>query len=186
MLNAKYFIVQDSTGNKFVQRNPYNNGNAWFVKEIKWVANADEEIVALTGFKSKEIAIIDKRFEADLKGFTTNFDSSASITLTKYQPNKLVYTANAQSDQLAVFSEIHYEMGWNAYIDGALVPHYRVDYVLRALKLPAGKHEVEFRFEPSVIARGESIAYASSIALYGGLVLILGMLFVQNRKKAQA
>jgi hypothetical protein len=186
MLNAKYFIVQDSTGNKFAQRNPFNNGNAWFVKDIKWVANADEEINALTSFKSKETAIIDKRFEVELKGFTPSFDSAGTITLTKYQPNKLVYTANTKSDQLAVFSEVYYEMGWNAYLDGTLVPHFRVDYVLRALKLPAGKHEVEFRFEPSVIAKGESIAFASSIALYGGLVLILGMLFVQNRKKEQA
>ncbi len=186
MLNAKYFILQDSTNNKFVQPNVNANGHAWFVKEIKWVNNADEEINALTGFQSKQTAIIDKRFEADLKGFTPAFDSSASIVLNTYQPNKLVYTANANADQLAVFSEIYYEKGWNAYIDGALVPHERVNYVLRALKVPAGKHQIEFKFEPTVIVTGEKIAYASSIALYGGLVLILGMSFFAAKKKEQA
>jgi hypothetical protein len=184
MLNAKYFILQDSLGNKFVQQNVNTNGNAWFVNELKWVKDADEEINALSGFQSKQTAILDQRFEAGLKDFSPVFDSSASITLTAYQPNKLAYNTNTSSDQFAVFSEIYYEEGWNAYIDGNLVPHVRADYLLRALKIPAGKHQIEFKFEPTVIETGEKIAYASSIALYGGLILILGLV-VFGKKKNQ-
>lgn len=181
MLNAKYFILQDSTNNKFVQQNVNANGNAWFVSNVKWVANADEEIAALSNFNSKEMAIADKRFESELAGFTPQKDSSANIKLNAYQPNKLVYESKSSLDQLAVFSEIYYEKGWNAYIDGALVPHFRVNYVLRALKIPAGTHNIEFRFEPTVIGTGEKIAYASSWLLYGGLFLVLGLGF--RRKK---
>lgn len=184
MLNAKYFIIQDSTGNKFVQRNPFNNGNAWFVSRLNWVATADDEISALTSFKSKETAIINNRFEADLKGFEPAFDSSASITLTQYAPNKLKYESNASTDQYAVFSEIYYDKGWNAYLDGQLVPHQQVNYVLRGMKVPSGKHSIEFRFEPTVIERGESIAFASSIALYGLLLGSLALGFFTKKKES--
>jgi hypothetical protein len=186
MLNAKYFILQDSTGNKFAQQNVNANGNAWFVSEINWVANADEEIVALSKFNSKQTAIIDKRFEGEFKGFVLNRDSSARISLTKYQPNKLDYTSQSSTDQLAVFSEIYYEKGWNAYIDGKLVPHVRVNYVLRALQVPAGSHTIEFKFEPTVIGTGEKIAYASSWLLYGGLLLVLGLSFYRKKKEQEA
>ena len=186
MLNAKYFILQDSTGNKFAQQNVNANGNAWFVSEINWVANADEEIVALSKFNSKQTAIIDKRFEGEFKGFVPNRDSSARISLTKYQPNKLDYTSQSSTDQLAVFSEIYYEKGWNAYIDGKLVPHVRVNYVLRALQVPAGNHTIEFKFEPTVIGTGEKIAYASSCLLYGGLLLVLGLSFYRKKKEQEA
>jgi hypothetical protein len=181
MLNAKYFIVPDSTGNKFVQRNPFNNGNAWFVKEIKWVNSADEEINALSNFKSKETAIIHKKFEGDLKDFTATNDSSATITLTKYQPNKLVYESNSAVAQYAVFSEIYYDKGWNAYIDNQLVPHQQVNYVLRGMQIPAGKHQIEFKFEPKVIETGETIAFASSVSLYG--LLLLGLVLSFRKPK---
>jgi hypothetical protein len=184
MLNAKYFIVGDSTGNKFAQRNPFSNGNAWFVKELKWVASADEEITSLTGFKSRETAIINKKFETELKGFAPAVDSNASIVLTKYQPNKLNYEYNSASEQYVVFSEIYYDKGWNAYLDGNLVPYQQVDYVLRGMKVPAGKHQIEFRFEPTVISKGESIAYASSITLYGLLIAVLAMGFIRKKKEA--
>lgn len=185
MLNAKYFILQDSSGNKFAQQNVNANGNAWFVSEIKWVANADEEIASLGNFNSKKTAITDKRFESELAGFTPSADSTAKISLSKYQPNALAYTSNSQSDQLAVFSEIFYEKGWNAYIDGVLVPHVRVNYVLRALKVPAGTHQIEFKFEPTVIGTGEKIAYASSWLLYGGLFLVLGLSFYKRKRETE-
>ena len=181
MLNAKYFIVPDSTGNKFVQRNPFNNGNAWFVKEIKWVNSADEEINALSNFKSKETAIINKKFEGDLKDFTAANDTSATITLTKYQPNKLVYESNSAVAQYAVFSEIYYDKGWNAYINNQLVPHQQVNYVLRGMLIPAGKHQIEFKFEPKVIETGETIAFASSVSLYG--LLLLGLVLSFRKPK---
>ena len=127
---------------------------------------------------------MDKRFEVGLAGFKPIADSAASIVLTAYQPNKLVYTTEASSEQFAVFSEVHYEKGWNAYVDGALVPHVRANFLLRAMKVPAGKHEVVFKFEPTVIATGERIAYASSFALYGGLILIM-ILTLMKRKKGE-
>jgi hypothetical protein len=106
MLNVKYIILGDSTGQKFVQQNPATNGNAWFVRNTKIVANADEEIKALTGFNSKQLAVIDKRYENELASFKMNYDSSATIKLLTYAPNKLVYESNTNAAQLAVFSEI--------------------------------------------------------------------------------
>ncbi len=191
MLNVKYFIVSDSTNQKFVQQNPFTNGNAWFVKDYKLVNNADEEIIALNedrsnpnaGFNSKQTAIIDKRFESEVKGLTIQHDSSASIVLTSYAPNKLSYQSNASSSQLAVFSEIYYDKGWDAYVDGKLAPHFRADYVLRAMVVPEGKHTIEFKFEPKTIILGEKIAWASSLILYGGLVLILAFSFFKQKKE---
>lgn len=191
MLNVKYFIVADSMNQKFVQQNPFTNGNAWFVKNYKLVNNADEEIIALNedrnnpnaGFKSKQTAIIDKRFESEFKGLNIQTDSSATIVLTSYAPNKLTYATNASSTQLAVFSEIYYDKGWDAYIDGQPTAHFRADYVLRAMLVPAGKHTIEFKFEPKTILMGEKIAFASSIILYGGLVIVLAFSFFKGDKE---
>ena len=182
MLNVKYIIVGDSTGQKFVQQNPATNGNAWFVRNTKIVANADEEIKALTGFNSKQLAVIDKRYENELATFKMNFDSSATIKLLTYAPNKLVYESNTNAAQLAVFSEIFYDKGWDAYVDGKLVPHFRTDYVLRAMIVPEGKHNITFKFEPKTVQKGQTIALASSATLYIGLVALLGMYFFKKRK----
>lgn len=185
MLNAKYFIVRDSSGQQLVQRNPYANGNAWFVKDINWVANADAEIKALTGFNSKQTAVIDERFKSDLNGFTPVFDSTANIKLTAYKPNQLVYETNAISDQLAVFSEIYYDKGWKVSIDDQPATHLRANYVLRAMKVPAGKHTITFTFDPEVVKTGEGIAMASSIALYAGLLIALVLGFRNNKKHTE-
>jgi hypothetical protein len=183
MLNVKYIILGDSTGQKFVQQNPAANGNAWFVSNTKIVANADEEIKALTGFNSKQLAVIDKRYENELATFKMNFDSSATIKLLTYAPNKLVYESNTNAAQLAVFSEVFYDKGWDAYIDGKLVPHFRADYVLRAMIVPEGKHNITFKFEPKTVQKGQTIALASSATLYVGLVALLGMYFYKKRKQ---
>jgi hypothetical protein len=182
MLNVKYIILGDSIGRKFVQRNYAANGNAWFVSDVKMVANADEEIKALTGFSSKQTAVVDKRFEGELANFKMNFDSTASIKFISYAPNKLVYETNTSSPQLAVFSEVYYDKGWNAYVDGKLVPHFRADYVLRAMVVPEGKHSIEFKFEPATVKKGETIALASSAALYLGLLVLLGFYFIKKPK----
>ncbi|MES2381130.1 MAG: YfhO family protein [Bacteroidota bacterium] len=182
MLNVKYFILGDSTGQKFAQRNPDANGNAWFVPNYKIVANADEEIKALTGFKSKELAFIDKRFEKDLANFKSSYDSTGTIKLTSYVPNKLVYESNTTTPQLTLFSEIFYDKGWNAYVDDKLVPHFRADYVLRAMIVPEGKHTITFKFEPEVVEKGQKIALASSATLYLGLIAVLGFYYVKKRK----
>ncbi|MFN4083572.1 MAG: YfhO family protein [Bacteroidia bacterium] len=184
MLNAKYFIVRDTSGTLFGQRNPFANGNAWFVNEIQWVKNADEEIKALTGLKTKEKAVIDERFK-DVIGnlqpsYNEDLDTLDFIKLTSYQPNKLEYECNTTGERLAVFSEIFYDKGWNAYLNDQLVPHARVNYVLRAMPIPPGKHKIVFKFEPKVVETGEKIAYASSIALY---LSLFAALFLGLRRK---
>ncbi len=183
MLNVKYFIVGDSLNNLFPQLNPMANGNAWFVNNIVWVDNADAEIDSLTQFNSKQTCFIDKRFKEQLNGFNVQQDSTANIHLTKYQPNKLVYESNASTPQFAVFSEIYYDKGWNAYVDGNLVPHLRCDYVLRGMQIPSGKHTIEFRFEPAAVATGERITLISSILLYGGALAIAAAAFFRRKKE---
>jgi len=180
MLNTKYFIVPDKQKNPHVQPNPQALGNAWYVKGYKMAANADEEIKALTGFNPKAEAIVDKRFEKELNDLTIQYDSLGGISLTSYEPNHLVYKAKASNEQLAVFSEIYYAKGWNASIDGKAVPHFRVNYVLRAMRVPAGEHTVEFRFEPKAYFTGEKISLASSALL---ILLFAGVIAVNLIKK---
>ncbi len=144
------------------------------------VANADEEIAALTAFFPEKTAIVDQRFSANLEGFTHAADSNARIELTEYQPNKLKYSYSSASDQLTVFSEIYYDKGWNAYLDGKKVDHFRVNYVLRAMVVPAGNHEIEFRFEPKVYAVGEKVSFAGSLLL---ILMLVGYAATELRKK---
>ncbi|MDY0101441.1 MAG: YfhO family protein [Lentimicrobium sp.] len=172
MLNTKYIIGMGENRVPEVQINMAALGNAWFVKEVNLVNNADEEIDALTAFFPENTAVVDKRFTSNLEGFTFKADSTASIELSEYQPNKLRYAFNSAVDQLTVFSEIYYDKGWNAYVDGKKVPHFRADYVLRAMVIPAGKHEIEFRFEPKVFMAGEKISFASSLLL---ILMMLGL-----------
>lgn len=184
MLNVKYFIVSDSSGSQlFPQLNPAANGNAWFVKDVVMVDNADAEIDSLSHFNSKEKCFVDKRYADQLKDFKMSYDSTAKIKLTKYQPNKLMYQSEAAAPQLAVFSEIYYEKGWEAYVDGQPVPHFACDYVLRGMIVPAGKHEIEFRFDPKVVHVGESITLVSCILLYGGIFITGGFLIFRRKKE---
>ena len=181
MLNAKYFIVQPKEAQQPVaQMNPGASGHAWFVKEIKWVPNADSEISALSNFDPKNTAIIDERFKNKLNGFTPSFDSSATITLTHYQPNEVDYKTQASKEQLAVFSEIYYEHGWQAYVDGNKAEHLRANYVLRAMKIPAGAHEIKFKFEPQDYYLTQKIAMAGSSLI---VLLFVGFSIVGLRKK---
>jgi len=184
MLNTKYFIVPDQANNNqpMMQINMEALGHAWFVDGIKLVNNADEEINALDSFIPSETAIIDKRFESLIKGVSVKRDSLSTIKLISYQPNKLIYETNTKNDQLAVFSEIYYDKGWNAYIDGKLTPHFRANYILRSMIIPGGSHKVEFKFEPKVYQVGEKVSYASSIAL---LIFLLGAAGFTYRRKDQ-
>ena len=179
MLNTKYFIMKGKDNQPVVQINMDALGNAWFVAGYRLVNNADEEMEALSNFLPAETAIIDKRFATFLQGVTITHDSTAHIHLTEYQPNKLVYEYEASRPQLAVFSEIYYPYGWQAYIDGKPTPHFRANYVLRAMVVPEGKHTIEFRFEPVSYYTGEKIALAGSLLL---LFLFIGMLAVEIRK----
>jgi hypothetical protein len=177
-LNVKYLIQTDKEGKEFPIANPEANGNSWFVSQVKLVHSADEEMKALDKLDSKNVAIInDKDFE--IKKTTFVKDSLASITLDSYQPNDLKYTSINSNDGLAVFSEMYYKNGWNAYVDGNKVEHLRANYVLRALPIPAGKHTIEFKFEPEVVKTGSTIALLSSIGMV--LLLVAGIYF--ERKK---
>ncbi len=181
MLNTKYFIVQPQGAQQPVaQMNPGALGHAWFVKEIKWVANADSEINALTGFDPKNTVIIDNRFKNQLVGFNMQFDSTATISLTKYQPNQVDYKTTANNEQLSVFSEIYYEHGWQGYIDGKKADHFRVNYVLRGMRVPAGSHEIQFKFEPQVYYATQKVALAGSSLI---VLLIVGLSIMGLKKK---
>ena len=171
MLNTKYIIQPGENKNLTVMPNTEAMGNVWFVEDINFVKNADEELSALSDFNPKKIAVIDERYKTELNGFSPEYDSSALIKLIEYKPNDLKYQANTSKNQLAVFSEIYYPKGWNAYIDGELTPHFRANYVLRAMIIPAGKHLVEFKFEPTVYRVGEKISFASSLLL---VLLVIG------------
>jgi hypothetical protein len=177
MLNTKYIILNPSTAPIV---NNFALGNVWFVENYKIVENADAEIAEISKFDPSKTAIIDKRFEDELKGFKIANDSLSGIILTDYKPNQLTYKSEANKDRLAVFSEIYYDKGWNAYIDGELNPHFRADYVLRAMIVPAGKHLIEFKFEPRVYAIGEVISFISSLIL----LLIILLVVVKQLQKA--
>lgn len=184
MLNTKYIILSPQEGAAPVaQINPGALGPAWFVKEYKLVANADSEISALTGFKPAETAIVDQRFADQLNGFTIRYDSLATIDLTDYKPNHLTYKSESSSEQLAVFSEIYYDKGWTATIDGKPAPHFRTNYVLRAMRIPSGKHNIEFKFEPAVYYTGEKISMAGSLLLF--IVFAAGV-FIDVKKSGKA
>lgn len=176
MLNTKYFIVPDQKGGVDVQQNPGAMGHAWFVPNVKLVDNADQEMSALTGFDPAATAIVDKRFAGQLNQFQPGADSTASIILTDYKINHLTYKTNASKPQLAVFSEIYYDDGassWQALIDGKPAEHFRTDYVLRGMVIPAGEHTVEFVFKPHVYEVCEHISEISlALLLLAGVALI--------------
>ena len=175
MLNTKYFIV----GANQVQVNPDANGNAWFVHEVIKVNSADEEMKALDNLKTKQAAVIDVSYLKSTISFPKEIDTTASIQLTKYDVTTLEYSSNSTIAQFAVFSEIYYKEGWNAFIDGKSNPHYRVNYVLRGMLIPAGEHTVVFKFEPTVIKSGTTITSISYLLL---LFIPIAWFFIARRK----
>jgi hypothetical protein len=183
MLNTKYFIVQGQDGTPIAQQNPEAIGNAWFVGSTKIIKNADEELKAIENFNPRQVAFVDARFEEFLKNKTLNQDTTAIIRLTDYKPNHLTYDSDSKTEQVAVFSEVYYRGNedWKSYIDGKEMPHFRADYVLRAMVLPAGKHKVEFKFEPKSIAIGYKIDLFASILL--GLGMLAGIFFEWKKNK---
>ena len=177
MLNTKYYIYDL---NQPPLPNTHALGNAWFVKSAKVVDSADQEVTSMKNFDPKSTAIVNKSFDKGLCGFTSG-SGEGDIKLTAYQPNDLKYEATVNSgSQLAVFSEIYYPKGWKSFIDGKETPHIQVDYVLRGLVIPAGKHQVEFKFEPSSYYLGNKVSLASSILL---LLAIGGYLFYSFKIK---
>ncbi|MCL1822058.1 MAG: YfhO family protein, partial [Prolixibacteraceae bacterium] len=179
MLNTKYLIFD-------LNYAPITNyeamGNAWFVNQVEMVPDADAEINALGRLDVGKTAIVAKRFEALIGQKSFVSDSSATIQLTEYQPNYLKYKYNASSEQPVVFSEVYYEDGWKAYVDGKEHPHFRTNYILRGMILPAGNHEIEFKFHPKTYYVGGKVSLAGSLLL---IVLAAGyfvMMILEKRK----
>lgn len=186
MLNVKYVVRQDEQGNRFPIENPNANGNAWFVKKLKQVSSADDEIMALDSLDTRNLAVVNSDVFKNINRFDYQVDSTANISLVDYKPNHLTYESKNQNAGVAVFSEMYYANGWNAYIDGNLLDHFKVNYVLRALKIPKGNHTIEFKFEPKVVQLGSQITLASTIVL--ALVLLggIGFTFWKARKEDAA
>ena len=179
MLDTKYFLLPDQqTGAVTVQKNDSAMGAAWFVKQLQTVNGPVEEIKALDKFDPAQTAFIDKDQNAALA--QPSFDSSAKIKLTKYNNDEIEYESDAKSEQFAVFSEIYYSAGWNAYIDGKKTPHYKVNYLLRGMPVAAGHHVINFKFEPASYKTGYTLATIGNILLY---LLLIGGIYMSFRKK---
>ena len=176
MLNTKYVIYNPDAAPLI---NKAALGNAWFVNQYKVVANSDSEIAALNNFNPSTTAIVDQRYKDQLTGFQFEADSSASIIMDQYKPDDLTYTSNSSVEQLAVFSEIYYDKGWNVYVDGNSSTYFRVNYVLRGMRIPAGQHKIEWKFEPTVFKTGEKIAFAGSSLL---LICVAGLGFMEWKR----
>ncbi|MBN2262437.1 MAG: YfhO family protein [Prolixibacteraceae bacterium] len=174
MLNTRYLIYDP---NAQAIKNLSALGNAWFVEGLQWAENADDEIETLNKIDVSKVAVADKRFSS-MVGEQFGSDSLSNIELLSYDPNKLVYRSSSNAKQLAVFSEIYYPKGWQASIDGTPVEHIRVNYVLRALEIPAGQHDIVFEFKPKSYYMGNIIAMASSVLM---LLLFAGIIFFEMR-----
>lgn len=181
ILNVKYLIVATRDGELPVT-NPFANGNAWFVSSVKTVASADDEMKSLTKADLKNEAVVNTKDFPEFKNKAFVKDSTASIKLEVSKSNYLKYKTQNSGNGLAVFSEIYYPKGWNAYVDGKLTNHFRADYVLRAMEIPSGAHTVEFKFEPQVVKTGSMIALASSALM---LLLLIGGIYVETKKEKQ-
>ncbi|MCB0697469.1 MAG: YfhO family protein, partial [Chitinophagaceae bacterium] len=188
MLNTKYFISpQGKNGEPVPIPNPEACGNAWFVDNIQWEATADDEIMALnapalgtpdtlaTSFRPLQTAVIRDTYKPELGNYQFGKDSAAVVKLDKYGLNTISYYANNSRDGFAVFSDIYYPFGWKAYVDGNETPIYKVDYLLRGLKLPAGEHKIEFRFHPEKFYTADKVAMVSSVLL---LLAAFGSIFM--------
>jgi len=177
MLNMKYLIYNKEAAPLI---NPHANGNAWFIQNIRVAADANEEMKLVGEINTKAEMVVDKSFASQLPTKLT-LDSTARISLASYQPNRLVYNYSSTTDQVAVFSEIYYKDGWNAYINGNKTPYVRANYLLRAMPLKAGTYDIEFRFEPKSYSTGNMLALISSLLL---IISIIGFLF-WNWKKSK-
>lgn len=175
MLNTKYFIIAGENNQQpMAIPNPNNLGAAWLVNNIQYVKNADEEMKSLDSIQPKETAYIDLREQSKVTE-TPVADSTAQITFVENKNDLIRYQSNARTPQFAVFSEIYYPYGWNAFIDGKPAPIVKVDYAFRGLSLPAGNHAIEFRFEPKSKAMGDMISLILGIISW---ILVLGGIFL--------
>ena len=189
MLNAKYFIVSDKkSGQPQVQVNPYAMGNAWFVDTLLVAENANEESDALNYLDLGTTAVLDKEFAGYVTDFTPERDPEAVVCLTKYTPRYLDYEYSTSKPGTIVFSEIYYPYGWKATIDGQPADIYRVNYMLRAINVPAGEHKIHMVFDPGSVKKGNAIAMACVIMMYATILAVIGLALygaVRRRKESK-
>ena len=174
MLNMKYAILPLKDNGKLPVMNPWANGNAWFVNKVQYVEDADAEIAALHDLDNKHVAVVDKKFKDLLGEEDLQPDTTAQVTLTGYEANSLTYEISSQKGGVVVFSEIYYP-GWTCTIDGVKAEIARADYVLRAIRIPAGKHTVVMTFDPQTVHITEAIAYGALAVL---VLLLIAFLFL--------
>jgi hypothetical protein len=177
MLNAKYFIQQQENG-KIAQQNPGALGNVWFVKGVQYVQGPANEMRALDNFNPKDTAIVDESFKNTVGNFSAP-DSIATIKQTSFDNDAITYESNSSTNNIAVFSEIFYK-DWFAYVDGKKTPYFKTNYVLRGINVPAGKHKIEFKFEPAVYFLGSKI---NAIASWLVLIILLAAVALEFKKK---
>ena len=186
MLNTKYFIQKNpSTGQPEAVLNHNAFGPCWLVKSIHFVANADEEMKALDSVNVRDTAIIRQNFKAVIK-FLPEVDSSASIKLVENRNDKIEYSFSSKTNQFAVFSEVYYNAGWNAYLDGNKTDYCKVDYILRGMPVPAGNHSIVFRFEPRSYRSGETISWIASLLAYVLMAFAAFQVWKKGREKVRA
>ena len=174
MLNAKYIIVRDNNGEIAPQQNPDALGNAWFIDSLVVVNTPNEESDALNTINVKNTAVVDAKFKSFVADFKPIQSPSANIHLTKYTPESLEYESSSKTPGIVVFSEIYYPYGWKAYIDGQFVEHFRVNYVLRALNVPAGNHHIRFEFRPDSVEKGNTFSLIFIIIMGITIVSVVG------------
>jgi len=182
LLNTKYMIFGDPSQPQVVP-NPNANGNAWFVSDLKFAGTPDEEIKLIGDIDTKKTAVINADDKAYFNGKNVQQDSTASINLTKYEPNELEFKSQSKTGQLAVFSEVYYPHGWKVFIDEKEVPYIKADYFLRAVYVPAGTHNIKMIFEPEVIEKGKWISLIC-FALFIGLSAF-GIFWLNKNKKKE-
>ncbi|MDB5007211.1 MAG: Bacterial rane protein YfhO [Mucilaginibacter sp.] len=180
MLNTKYLIEQDKSGNLSMVANVTACGHSWFVKSVKLVDNADQEMQAISSFAPKDEAIVDKQYKSLINGRQLGGDPNATIKLTNYNPDHLTYQTGSTTDQVAIFSEIYYSKGWKMLIDGKEQPYFRADYLLRAALIPVGNHKIEFIFHPASYYTGEKISMAGSVLL---ALALAGAVYTETKRK---
>ncbi len=181
MLNTKYFIVQNpQTGKPAAQLNPGAFGNCWLVKGIKYVDNADQEMAALDNTDLKDTAVVENKFKSQITS-PPKYDSIGYIKFVQNLNDKIDYRFSSAAPEFAVFSEIYYPEGWNAYIDGDKANYVKTDYVLRGMYIPAGNHEIEFRFEPKSFTTGRLISIIANLLV--ALLIIATIIYYAVKKK---
>ncbi len=179
MLNTKYFIQRNpSTGQPQANLNPNAFGSCWLVKHIKYVGNGNEEMKALDSVNVKDTAIVDSKFQGVIK-FLPEPDSTASVKLVENRNDVIDYKFSSKKNQFVVFSEVYYDKGWDAYLDGNKTPYCKTDYILRGMPVPAGEHSIQFRFEPQVYKLSNTITVWSCVLAY---LLLIAAIVLEWRK----